>query len=349
MDEMARVRDLLERATVPEPPIGPVVQNALRAGVRLRRRRRAQGIAAAAAVVVAVAASAFGGSRFASSSPAAHASLPAVSALNLGVSEPGSPPSYQPVEKFADAVGVEPGFVEYDSGWEQPFAASYARTIRKHGAIVIVQMDPANASVAGIAAGHYDGYLSAYAESVRAYRHPVIMSFGHEMNGTWYSWGYGRTSPAVFAAAWRHIVNLFRALGARNVTWMWTVSIINDTQHGKVPSPDAWWPGSSYVNWVGIDGYYLKPSWNFAALFGPTIAAVRQLTAGPILIAETGVVPAAGQPAKIADLFAGIHQYGLLGFVYFDINSVGAPFAITSPAAMAAFRKSARTYHRPAS
>ena len=348
MDETERVRDLLERATVPEPPIGPMVQNALRAGVR--RRRRVQGSAAAAAVVVAVAASAatFGASRPAPSSPAAHASLPAVSAPNLGVSEAGSA-SYQPVEQFADAAGVEPGFVEYDSGWAQPFAASYARTIRKHGAVVIVQMDPANASVAGIAVGHYDGYLSAYAESVRAYRHPVIMSFGHEMNGTWYSWGYGRTSPAVFVAAWRHIVKLFRALGVQNVTWMWTVSIINDTQHGNIPSPTQWWPGNSYVNWVGIDGYYLKPSWNFTPMFGPTIAAVRALTTDPILIADTGVVPAAGQPAKIANLFAGIRRYGLLGFVYFDTNSAGSPFAITSPAAIAAFRKGAGTYHRPAS
>jgi hypothetical protein len=264
------------------------------------------------------------------------------------VSEAGSA-SYQPVENFADAAGVEPGFVEYDSGWAQPFAASYARTIRKHGAVVIVQMDPANVSVAGIAAGHYDGYLSAYAESVRAYRHPVIMSFGHEMNGTWYSWGDGRTSPAVFVAAWRHIVKLFRALGVRNVTWMWTVSVVNDTQHGKALSPNQWWPGNSYVNWVGIDGYYLKPSWNFTPLFGPTIASVRALTLDPILIADTGVVRAAGQPAKIADLFTGIRQYGLLGFVYFDTNSLGAPFAITSPAAIAAFRKGASTYHRPAS
>jgi hypothetical protein len=348
MDETERVRDLLERVTVPEPPVGSMVQNALQAGLR-RRRRRAQGIAAAAAIVVAVAASAatFGGSRSASSPP--HASLPLVSAPDLGVSEAGSPPSYQPVEKFADAAGVEPGLVEYDSGWGQPFAASYARTIRRHGATVIVQMDPANASVAGIAAGQYDGYLSAYAESVRAYRHPVIMSFGREMNGTWYSWGYGHTSAAVFVAAWRHIVRLFHALGVGNVTWMWTVSVINDTQHGTVPSPNPWWPGSSYVNWVGIDGYYLKPSWKFNPLFGPTIAAVRALTANPILIAGTGVVPAAGQPAKIADLFAGIRQYGLRGFVYLDTNSASAPFAITSPAAVAALRKGASTYHRSAS
>ena len=79
------------------------------------------------------------------------------------------------------------------------------------------------------------------------------------------------------------------------------------------------------MNWVGIDGYYLKPSWQFAPLFGPTIAAVTKLTPDPILIAETGAVPAAGQPAKIADLFAGIRRYGLLGFVWFNSTNSQRP------------------------
>jgi hypothetical protein len=182
-------------------------------------------------------------------------------------------------------------------------------------------MDPENISVGRIAAGHYDGYLSAYAAAVHRYRHPVIVSFGHEMNGNWYSWGYQHTPPATFVAAWRHIVTLFRRLGATNVTWLWT------------------------VNWVGIDGYYLKPSWRFAPLFGPTITAVRRLTRDPILVAETGAVAAAGQPAKIADLFAGIHDYGLLGFVWFNAtNSSNQSFGITTPAARAAFRKGVSSY-----
>ena len=29
---------------------------------------------------------------------------------------------------------------------------------------------------------------------------------------------------ATFVAAWRHIVTLFRAEGADNVTWLWTVN-----------------------------------------------------------------------------------------------------------------------------
>ena len=45
---------------------------------------------------------------------------------------------------------------------------------------------------------------------------------------------------------------------------------------------------------------------------------MRELTLNPILISETAAAPTAGQPAKIADLFAGVHAYGLLGFVWFD-------------------------------
>ena len=224
------------------------------------------------------------------------------------------------------------------------FPTGFANTVANHGAVPLVQMDPDDINIARIASGHYDGYLSAYAEAVRAYSHPVILSFGHEMNGNWSAWGYRHTSPAAFVAAWRHIVNLFRALGAQNVTWLWTVNIINDSRSGKVDGNlSQWWPGSSYVTWVGIDGYYLKPNWQFAPLFGPTISAVRTLTSDPILIAETGAVPAAGQPAKINDLFAGIRSYGLLGFVWFNSTNPSA-----SHSASTAPRPSPRSARAPA-
>ena len=276
--------------------------------------------------------------------------LPQATASYLGVFTEGLPASYAGVRAFTNATGAKPDVVMYYNGWYVPFPVSFATTAANEGAAPLIQLDPTGVSVAAIAAGKYDGYLSAYAEAVRSYRHPVILSFGHEMNGYWYRWGYTKTSPAVFVSAWRHIVRLFRALGARNVTWLWTVNIINDA-HGNnnIPRPTQWWPGNSYVNWVGIDGYYLKPSWRFAPLFGPTIGVVRQLTSDPILIAETGAVPAAGQPEKIADLFAGVRLYGLLGFVWFDsTNSIGQPFGIKSPAAIAAFRQGASTFHRPA-
>jgi mannan endo-1,4-beta-mannosidase len=274
--------------------------------------------------------------------------LPAATGGYLGVYTHGVPDSYSSVAAFNSSIKAKPDVVMYYSGWWVPFPTKFAMTVANNGAVPLVQMDPENISLSKIVSSRYDGYLSAYAEAVRAYHHPVIISFGHEMNGGWYSWGHGNTSPAVFVAAWRHIVKLFRALGANNVTWLWTVNIINNAHGGSIPSPAPWWPGASYVNWVGIDGYYLKPNWKFAPLFGPTITAVKRLTLDPILVAETGAVPAAGQPAKIADLFSGIQQYGLLGFVWFDsTNSKGMQFGISSPAAVAAFRKGASTYTRP--
>ena len=80
------------------------------------------------------------------------------------------------------------------------------------------------------------------------------------------------------------------------MTWLWTVNLIH-TQR-SVPSPGTWWPGRSYVTWVGIDGYYYSSSSTFVSLFGPTIAAVRALTSAPILIAETAAAPSTGQSSK---------------------------------------------------
>jgi len=260
----------------------------------------------------------------------------------FGLYTPESPFSYQGVTSFTAATGVRPDLVVYYSGWFEPFWASFAAAAVNHGALPLVQLNPRGATVAAIASGQYDDYLITYARAVRAYGHRVVMSFGHEMNGQWYPWGYRHTSPTVFVAAWRHIVTIFRQVGARNVTWMWTVNTV-EPQHETIPDPAAWWPGSSYVNWVGIDGYFHQRSAQFVSVFGPTIVDVRELTKDPILISETGAAPNVGQSAKIASLFAGVHAYGLLGFVWFD--AVGnADYRIESAAAIAAVREGVKTY-----
>ncbi|MGB8098104.1 MAG: glycosyl hydrolase [Terracidiphilus sp.] len=272
--------------------------------------------------------------------------LPTAPGSYIGLYRSGVPASYAGVTAFTTATGVRPSVVVYYSGWMEPFQASFATMAAKHGAVPMVQIDPTKVSLSAVAAGKYDNYLIAYAEAVRAYHRPVIVSFGHEMNGDWYSWGNRHTSPAVFVAAWRHIVTLFRDQGAGNVTWLWAVNVIHPG-HG-VPDPGPWWPGKSYVTWVGIDGYYHSSSVTFAPLFGPTIAAVRALTKDPILISETAVAPAAGQPAKIANLFAGVRLYGLLGFVWFD-SVHSEDWRLVNPAAVAAFRLGAKAYDLPSS
>jgi hypothetical protein len=316
-------------------------------GTRVWLGATAGGAALVAAVTLAVALPRLGG-HATSRPPAAHFALPATPASYLGWYPAGVPRSYAGVSAVSAATGVKPALVPYYSGWYEPFQAAFAAAAARDGAVPIVQMNPDGVRVAAIASGRYDGYLRSYAGAVRAYHRPVIVSFGHEMNGDWYSWGYRKTSPATFIAAWRHIVSLFRAAGARNVTWLWTVNIIDDPYYGKIPSPARWWPGGKYVTWVGVDGYYYHPSTAFSSLFGPTIAAVRQITGAPILIAETAAVPAAGQPAKIADLFAGVRLYGLLGFVWFDVTHP-ENWRLSSPGALAAFRRGARDYRRPTS
>jgi mannan endo-1,4-beta-mannosidase len=276
--------------------------------------------------------------------PAAPSALPTATASYLGLYAPGVPQSLSGLDSFTKSTGVRPNLVSYYSGWGEPFWTSFAVRAREHHAVPLVQIDPTGISVAAIASGRYARYLTAYAHEVGAYGQPVILSFGHEMNGDWYSWAYRHTSPAVFVAAWRYIVDTFRNAGVRNVTWLWTVNAIQPKPH-LVPSPAAWWPGRSYVTWVGMDGYFLRPSAQFATVFGPTVAAVRRLTRDPILISESAAVPAAGQPAKIADLFAGIRTYDLLGFVWFNARTDN-DYRIRSPAAIAAFRRGAGTLGR---
>jgi mannan endo-1,4-beta-mannosidase len=276
--------------------------------------------------------------------------LPARPESYVGAFAKGVPDSYAPIEALAKATQARLTVALYYSGWRERFRSAFAFQARENGAVPFIQIEPAKVSLTAIVAGVYDTYLETFATAVASYGAKtgggVIIGFGHEMNGFWYPWGYRHTSPAVFVAAWRHIVTVFRQQGADNVTWLWTANII-DARHG-IPSPAPWWPGSSYVTWVGIDGYYLKRTWLFASLFGPTIGAVRALTLDPILIAETGAAPATGQPAKIADLFAGVRAYGLLGFVWFDAGGT-QDWRLSGPAAFAALGRGARAYQGPAS
>jgi len=254
--------------------------------------------------------------------PPVHASLPSTSSAYLGVYEQGSPPAYGPIANFALAAGKQPNLVGYYSGWAEPFASSFARKIRRHGMIPYVQIDPTYASVSAIAAGAYDLYLRGYADSVRDFGHAVVIGFGHEMNGNWYSWGYGHVAPSTFVAAWRHIVTVFHDEGADNVTWLWT---INQDRPGTGPVA-AWWPGARYVTWVGIDGYYIRPSDTFGRVFGRTISQVRAFTRKPVLLSEAGVGPGTGQFAKISNLFDGLRQSKTLGLVWFDETQTGSRY-----------------------
>lgn len=265
---------------------------------------------------------------------------PAKAKMLLGVFELGAEASYQRVETFSATVGRQPDIVVSFAVWGQPFNASFAGIAHAHGAKPLIQIEPVHASLASIAAGRHDKYLGSYATAVRKSGYPVILSFAPEFNGPWYPWGWTRSPPATWKAAWRHVVTLFRERGASKVTWLWTV---NRRFTGSGPLAD-YWPGSDYVDWVGIDAYYIHHDDTFATVFDPTINDVRKITSKPVLISETAAGQVAGQARVIPGLFAGSIRRHLLGLVWFDMAQHRGIYHQDwrlegHPAAIAAFRR----------
>jgi hypothetical protein len=257
----------------------------------------------------------------------------------LGVFEQGTTSSLSAVQQFASAVQHEPRLVMLYTGIGRRFPVALAQAARKHGASLLIQINPSDIPLKKIADGGYDGWLRGYARQVAAFGHPVVIGFAHEMNGRWYPWGYTHQPPATFVAAWRHIVTVFRRAGANGVIWLWTIS--HDWKHtGPLR---AYWPGSRYVSWVGIDGYYYHPSDTFRSVFGRKLRQVRRLTHDPVLLSEVGIGQMAGQAREMPGLVSGIIHNHLAGFVWFDVAQAGSIYhqdwrVEGHPAALAAFR-----------
>jgi mannan endo-1,4-beta-mannosidase len=279
--------------------------------------------------------------------PAAHRHRPA--ALSPGCARAALPfagvilPPPQPsaLRALTAKSGMHVGAEEFYATFGAPFLPGREDGAEKAGMLPVLQWNPLHSSVAAIAAGRYDAYLRSYARAVRAFDCPIVLSFGHEMNGSWYPWGFTHTPAAVFVAAWRRIVTVFRAEGASNAIWMWTANRYVPGAK-RVTSPAAWWPGSGYVNWVGLDGYFYRPTDTFGSVFAPALAVIRALTPDPVVIAETGAWGTA-QAARVANLFQGAVAAGVGGVIYFDLPG-HEPWELSSPQSLAAYRHAAIAY-----
>ena len=250
---------------------------------------------------------------------------------------------------FHQRCRCHPDVVVHYIHWGEPPKTTelLADSIIASAATPMMELEPFNVSLPGIAKGRADGYLLHWANVVRNLHTHVLMSFEPESNGTWYSWGYTHVKPAAVIAAWRHVVQLFRHAGARNVTWVW---ITNVTYRGSGPIT-ALWPGRQYVDEVGIDGYFQSARATFSSVFGPTLAMLRRITDKPALISETGADPTAGQSRVLGQLTAGVVEYGLAGFIWFDIDQAGkhgqgkANWSIDdNPPALGAYREISNTH-----
>lgn len=269
----------------------------------------------------------------------------------LGVIDNQMPKSYAQAQAFSKATGAKINIVAYYSGWTESLQSTFLETAWKHGAVTMVDMDPYSrqSAMQEIADGKYDWYLYQFAHAIVTFGHPVIINFAHEMNGSWFHYGYKYVKPATFIAAFRHIHTIFEMAGASNVTWLWTVNVPSGTQTGPIAQ---FYPGDAYVDWIGIDGYDWQGDRTFDQTFGSTIEQVKAITKKPILISETSVVHGPNSAMQVASWLQGIKANHLLGFVWYNVDKSGYKNTgdthdwelQDNPAELAAFRSALSAY-----
>jgi len=117
---------------------------------------------------------------------------------------------------------------------------------------------------AKIAAGTYDSVISDTADAVKALGGGVLIRFNWEMDQPPGSREY-IGSPADFVQAWRHIVNIFRSRGATNAAFVWAPR----AAAWKTAVATSFYPGHSYVDWIGASAVPTGSWPSFSSTFTP--------------------------------------------------------------------------------
>jgi hypothetical protein len=238
------------------------------------------------------------------------------------------------------------------------FPINEFNAIRSHGAIPFYswasQSIPSSANepnfqLADVIAGTYDSYIRKFAEAAKAWGHPFFLRFNWEMNGRWFPWseGVNGNKSGEYVTAWRHVHDIFTAVGATNATWVWCPNV---DPNGEFLNLAGQYPGNAYVDWTGLDGYNwgtnpAKPDrWrSFDQLYHSTYEKITGSIAPskPLIVSEIGSTEYGGSKASwIQDALAKIPAdypkiHGLLWFEQYD-DGMDWPIE-TSSSATAAF------------
>jgi endoglucanase len=151
----------------------------------------------------------------------------------------------------------------------------------------------------------------------------VLLRWGHEMDlPNLYPWSID--DPVLFRAAYRHVVDVFREIGADNARWVWSPA-------GTERMLD-FYPGDDVVDYVGLtilgdatwDSLNGLPPQSFAQILKPRYRLLQPLDK-PMILAEVGVSGSPDrQSAWLADARASIGDFSTIqAIVYF--NAVNAP------------------------
>jgi hypothetical protein len=220
------------------------------------------------------------------------------------------------VTHYERAVGKQTAWIYFSDNWfeSRKFPAANCNWIRDLGKIPYVRLmlrsnvdqerSEKTFSLQKIIAGEFDADLGAWARDAKNFGSPILIEWGTEPNGKWFSWngkwnGGVKEGPARYVACSRHIVDLMRAEGAKNLQWVWHVNWLDEPEKGWNRF-ENYFPGENYCDWVALSAY------------GPTTPTMRDGTesfafkmrkAYPRL---TKVAP--GKPVIIAEFGCDLHN-----------------------------------------
>jgi beta-mannanase len=165
-----------------------------------------------------------------------------------------------------------------------------------------------------IISGKFDNELRRSADDAKRLGIPIMVEFGTEVNGDWFPWGgifngeeetngYGDSNypdgPERFRDAYRHIIDLFKKEGARNITWCFNVAPSQETGGASTLEPwnniKDYHPGDEYIDWIGTSVYGADmPNSKWKSFTNMVDKAYPELTSvsarKPIAIFEFGVI-----------------------------------------------------------
>ncbi len=109
------------------------------------------------------------------------------------------------------------------------------------------------ASLSEGATGAYNHYFAELSTFLVAHgQGSSILRLGWEFNGSWFPWA-ASSNPQAFIQYWRQIVTTMRAIPGAHFSFEW-----NPTRGQMSLAPPDAWPGSAYVNIIGMDVYDLQ-------------------------------------------------------------------------------------------
>jgi hypothetical protein len=205
--------------------------------------------------------------------------------------------------------------------------------------------------------GSLDPYLRQFATAAKTWGHPFFLRFDWEMNGFWFPWseGVNGNKKGEYVAAWRHVHDIFKSVGANNASWVWCPNV--DFTRKLIPLNRVY-PGADYVDWTCLDGFNWgkrtdSAGWqSFNQVFHETYKRVTKLAPGkPVLIGETASNEIGGsKPAWIKNMLREVPRYRKVrGLIWFDVKDRNThwPLESSSKAGKAFAKGIRRTVYRP--